>query len=903
MKTCGRCHAPNAEVNCFCQQCGRPLDLPPEGPEQTVAFSGTTLPERAPRKFVSVNELFGKRDRLVIGRASDCDVCLPHPSVSRYHAILDRTTQGVRLRDLGSKNGVSITGRRITEPTQVKEGEQVGIGPYLFTLRGGVIQSLDSSRSLRLEAQALEKVVSVGDRQVRKLLSEINVVINPGEFVTLLGPSGSGKSTLMDCLNGRRRATGGKVLANGEDFYRHFDNFRQSLGYVPQKDIVHTHLSVYRALYYTARLRLPRDTSRGELHARLDQVLVEMELHPHRDTLIGNLSGGQIKRVSLGAELLADPCLLYIDEATSGLDAGTEARMMRLFRRLSDEGRSIICITHNVENVDQCHLILVLCRGRLVFCGPPRDAPGWFGAHRISDIYDRLAERPPEEWAQRFQGSHFHREYIQERLAAGSTEPPSEAATLVSILPTKLNVSTSTPTDAAPTAEGAPTLSPAPSTRPEKRSGLWEASMWMAPLLADRIRALTTRVLRLRALFAPLKDTWHQVRVLTARYIELIRGDARSLRLLLWQAPLVAFFLLVGFLGQNFRGTLPVPRELNASERRVLAAMVALDHLVHGTSPTAEEQAALQNMQCTVELAGVKQRMEVGSAVQELHKMQSYVNTRAALAALSTAKFTLHTKTGPVTLTASDLAAVTQGMHDSHLPAKLLALSVPVVPDHETINPRHTYMLLFLLVMVVLWFGCNNAAKEIVKEESIYGRERAVNLGIFPYLASKFIVMTVLTILQMAVLLVLVYSPMEMMSRVAPGWSAPPAELRADYLTQFGVLSVLSACGVALGLFLSACVSTPDRANALLPYVLIPQIILGGGIMAVDGSSIRYLAWPLSPVYWSYRAMHRGANALPPFMPGHSDIPEGSLWPTEVLLIQTVVLLLLTAWFLKQKDA
>src|SRR5262249_16460995 len=155
---------------------------------------------------------------------------------------------------------------------------------------------------------------------------------NPGEFVTLLGPSGSGKSTLMDCLNGRRRATGGQVLANGADFYQHFDSFRQLLGYVPQKDIVHTLLTVHHALYYTARLRLPPDTDRNELKARVEEVLQEMELRPHRNTLVGNLSGGQIKRVSLGAELLARPCLLYIDEATSGLDAGTETRMMRLFR-------------------------------------------------------------------------------------------------------------------------------------------------------------------------------------------------------------------------------------------------------------------------------------------------------------------------------------------------------------------------------------------------------------------------------------------------------------------------------------------------------------------------------------------------------------------------------------------
>src|SRR5262249_50266206 len=158
----------------------------------------------------------------------------------------------------------------------------------------------------------------------------------------------------------------GTVLANGEDFYKHFDNFRQSLGYVPQKDIVHGGLTVYRALYYTAQLRLPLDTSPEELRARVDVVMREMELTQHKDTLVSNLSGGQIKRVSLGAELIAQPLMLYIDEATSGLDAGTEARMMRLFRRLADEGRAVVCITHNVDNVDQCHLILVLARGKLM---------------------------------------------------------------------------------------------------------------------------------------------------------------------------------------------------------------------------------------------------------------------------------------------------------------------------------------------------------------------------------------------------------------------------------------------------------------------------------------------------------------------------------------------------------
>src|SRR5262249_40238264 len=138
-----------------------------------------------------------------------------------------------------------------------------------------------------------------------------------------------------------------------------------------------------------------------------------------RNTLVANLSGGQIKRVSLGAELLARPCLLYIDEATSGLDAGTEARMMRLFRRLADEGRSVLCIPPNVANVERCHLVLVLLRVKRVSYGPPREAPQSFGVGRLGEIYDRLADREPETWEEAFAASPLHQEFVARRLSEG----------------------------------------------------------------------------------------------------------------------------------------------------------------------------------------------------------------------------------------------------------------------------------------------------------------------------------------------------------------------------------------------------------------------------------------------------------------------------------------------------
>jgi ABC-type multidrug transport system ATPase subunit len=688
MSTCTNCQTANADGSKFCKQCGQPLDTgvgdaaapdatvhwsgplrgapgvgePVSSSELTIRWAGRPVSDKpSPRRAIEVATLFGAKDRIVIGRAADCDVCLSHPMVSRYHALLERRPEGLRLRDLASVNGVSVAGHRIAEPVFVPQGVPVGIGPFLFSLSDGVIHTVDSSRSLRLEARQLEKVIRLPDGKPRKLLDNINLVVNPGEFVTLLGPSGSGKSTLMDCLNGRRRATGGKVLANGEDFYRHFDNFRQSLGYVPQKDIVHTQLTVHRALYYTAQLRLPTDTNPAELKARIESVIKEMELGPHRDTLVANLSGGQIKRVSLGAELLAQPCMLYIDEATSGLDAGTESRMMQMFRRLADEGRSLICITHNVDNVERCHLVLVLARGKLMFYGPPAEAPRYFKVNRISEIYDRLTERDVESWEKEFTACSLYQEFVADRLAASAPEP------------------------AAP--EGVSPPAPPKSAGPLSESRRPAPSSQGLPL-AEQFRALTSRALRLRALLTPLTDQWHQFRVLTARYVELIFGDRRGLRLLLLQAPIVAAFLLVGFVHKDYQ-----------------ARVSPLDALLNKDGDLKPEvRDSLASV--TVEVEGGDQRsIFTGEEFLALYHTVRGKLAEAEARIPEEARYTVRLNGKDITLSSGSATEVLRELFRV-----------------DRLNPRYTYMLLFILVTIVLWFGCNNAAKEIVKEEAIYGR-------------------------------------------------------------------------------------------------------------------------------------------------------------------------------------
>lgn len=247
------------------------------------------------------------------------------------------------------------------------------------------------------------------------LLQDVTFPILPNEFVAVLGPSGSGKSTLMDVMTRRRGSYSGRIRINGYDTLSAFDTVRRSIGHVPQKDIVHGALTVDQELTYAAELRneSPGGTAVVGTVAR---VLQSIELQERRNTRIASLSGGQVKRVSLGVELTADPKILFLDEATSGLDAGTEARMMELFRSLANGGRTVICITHNLDHVHLCDRVVVLTRGRLAYFGPPSELTDYFRVSGISEIYDLLESKPAEDWATAYSQSPQHQANVQTRL-------------------------------------------------------------------------------------------------------------------------------------------------------------------------------------------------------------------------------------------------------------------------------------------------------------------------------------------------------------------------------------------------------------------------------------------------------------------------------------------------------
>ena len=370
---------------------------------ETIVATGSSTSRPAAAPDASQPQLlarlsFDNRRQLSVGRAADNDLRLDGLQISNHHARFARENGSVAVEDAGSTNGVYVNGERITGKRPIQLSDVIQIGP--FVLQADAHQGVavyDTRSKTRIDCINIVKIVSnrSGGGTI-KLLDDVGLTIQPNEFVGLLGPSGAGKSTLMDSLNGMRPATSGYVLINNLDLYRHLDSLKQSIGYVPQDDIIHRELTVYRTLYYVARLRLSADVSGREIDQIVNEVMDVTGLSERRDVPVGQLSGGQRKRVSIAVELITKPSVIFLDEPTSGLDPATEEKIMKLFRQIAESGRTVVLTTHAMENVKLFDKIVVLMRGKLVFYGGPQEALAHIKAESFKDLYDKL-EAPVDE--------------------------------------------------------------------------------------------------------------------------------------------------------------------------------------------------------------------------------------------------------------------------------------------------------------------------------------------------------------------------------------------------------------------------------------------------------------------------------------------------------------------------
>ncbi|MGK7877131.1 MAG: FHA domain-containing protein [Xenococcaceae cyanobacterium] len=367
---------------------------------------------------------------VMLGRDPSANLQLDAPTVSRRHATIDTDAKGRYILQDHSTNGVFVNGQKVNGTTILSPGASIRIGPYTLVLQGDDLVLADRGNNIRLDAEKILRLVKDKNNQELRILNNISLPIEPGQFVALVGGSGAGKSTLMRTLLGIEPTTAGTVYLNGENLRNNFNIYRTQIGYVPQNDIVHKNLRVGEVLTYAAKLRLPPDI---DVEQVVQKTLQEIEMSERRDTLVKKLSGGQLKRVSIGVELLADPKLFFLDEPTSGLDPGLDQKMMQLLRKLADEGRTVILVTHATTNITLCDRIVFLGQGgNLCYFGSPKEAMDFFQIKNdnFADIYIKLETKEAViQEADNFRKSNYQKDYIDNRLSIGSQQssvPPQK---------------------------------------------------------------------------------------------------------------------------------------------------------------------------------------------------------------------------------------------------------------------------------------------------------------------------------------------------------------------------------------------------------------------------------------------------------------------------------------------
>jgi ABC transport system ATP-binding/permease protein len=343
-----------------------------------------------------------------IGRIPDNDLVLSDLNVSRHHAELRKSPAGsYEIVDLGSHNGTFVNGQRVTSQV-LSEQDIVSIGSSTFRLTGGELRQFVDDGNITFTAQEL--VVKAGSKV---LLDNVSFPIPEKCLLGVIGPSGAGKSTLLGALTGMRPATTGTVLYDNRDLYQNYNELRYRIGLVPQESVLHTQLTARRALQYSAELRFPADTKPAERDGRVDEVMGELGLARHANTRADRLSGGQLKRVNVAQELLTKPSLLFLDEPTSGLDPGLDKSVMEQMRDLAHDGRTVIVVTHSVDNLDTCDRLLVLVPGgRIAYYGPPEEGLDYFGQARWAEVFQAFERYPDRDWAAEFAASPAYAQYV-----------------------------------------------------------------------------------------------------------------------------------------------------------------------------------------------------------------------------------------------------------------------------------------------------------------------------------------------------------------------------------------------------------------------------------------------------------------------------------------------------------
>ena len=217
-----------------------------------------------------------------------------------------------------------------------------------------------------LETKDLRKVYGSGDTEVRAL-DGVDLTVEKGEFVAVVGTSGSGKSTLLHMLGGLDRPTSGAVLVDGKDIFSLKDEEltifrRRKIGFVFQSYNLVPVLSVYENIV------LPIQLDGGKVdQSYVNQVIEALGLEQKLQNLPSQLSGGQQQRVAIARALVTKPAIILADEPTGNLDSKTSQDVLSLMKVTGQKfSQTMVMITHNEEIAQMADRIVRIEDGRIV---------------------------------------------------------------------------------------------------------------------------------------------------------------------------------------------------------------------------------------------------------------------------------------------------------------------------------------------------------------------------------------------------------------------------------------------------------------------------------------------------------------------------------------------------------
>lgn len=225
-----------------------------------------------------------------------------------------------------------------------------------------------------------------------EVLKGIDLEVQQGEVVCVIGPSGSGKSTLLRCLNCLETSDKGTIIIDGVEITNpqtNINKVRENIGMVFQHFNLFNHLTVERNITMAPlnRKRMSKDMAHDKAMELLDMVgLAEKaDVYPH------NLSGGQKQRVAIARSLAMNPDIMLFDEPTSALDPEMVGEVLGVMKKLAEDGMTMVIVTHEMGFAKEvCHRVIFMDEGLIVEQGRPKDVFGFPQNKRTIEFLNKV---------------------------------------------------------------------------------------------------------------------------------------------------------------------------------------------------------------------------------------------------------------------------------------------------------------------------------------------------------------------------------------------------------------------------------------------------------------------------------------------------------------------------------